>query len=112
MEDFETGDFTQFDWMHDGTQYWAVSGENPFAGDFSAKSGNISDESSSVLEIELDMMSAGDLHFFNKVSSELDFDFLRFYIDDAKIGEWSGESGWDSAIIHRRSWYTHAQVGL
>jgi hypothetical protein len=37
---------------------------------------------------------AGTVSFARKVSSEREYDFLRFYIDGVKRGEWSGEEDW------------------
>ena len=41
--------------------------------------------------------SAGNLSFWYKVSSESNYDFLRFYVDGVKQGEWSGSAGWAEA---------------
>ncbi len=36
----------------------------------------------------------GDVAFYRKVSSESGSDYLKFYIDRVKQGEWSGEQDW------------------
>ena len=95
IEDFETGDFSKYDWTLGGNQNWFVNVENPYAGNFSAQSGSIGDDETSDLEIEINVMSEGNIYFWDKVSSENNFDFLRFYVDDVKLGEWSGETGWE-----------------
>jgi len=93
MEDFETGDFTAFDWVN-GNNPWVVTSNDPFDGAYSAKSGNIGDNQSSELMITLETMGEGDITFQRKVSSETDYDFLKFYIDDNLFEEWSGEKDW------------------
>ena len=110
MEDFETGDFSRFEWQHGGNQPWMVSGADPFAGDFSAKSGAIGDEQTSELIIELEVLSSDNLTYWRKVSSEADYDYLRFYIDGTMAGEWAGEYDWDgetysiSSGVHLLKW--------
>ena len=95
MEDFETGDFSRFEWQNGGQLAWTVDSSNPFAGAFSAKSGAISDLNKSELFIELEVITSDDISFWRKVSSEADYDFLRFYVDGSLIREWSGELDWE-----------------
>jgi len=40
------------------------------------------------------VLSDDSISFYRKVSSEQDYDFLQFYIDNTKKQEWSGEAGW------------------
>ena len=89
-EDFETGDFSRHNWQHGGHASWTVVSDVVHEGVYSAKSGDISRNQESTLEITLDV-SASKIRFYRKVSSEADYDFLRFYIDDVMQGEWSGE---------------------
>jgi len=93
MEDFETGDFTAFEWVN-GNNPWVIVSDDPFDGNFSAKSGNINDNQSSDLMITMETMGEGDITFHRKVSSETDYDFLKFFIDGNKYEEWSGEKDW------------------
>ena len=93
MEDFETGDFTAFEWVN-GNNPWVIVSDDPFDGNFSAKSGNINDNQSSDLMITMETMGEGDISFHRKVSSETDYDFLKFFIDGNKYEEWSGEKDW------------------
>jgi len=94
MEDFETGDFTAFEWVN-GNRPWVIISDNPFEGTYSAKSGNITDNQSSELMISLETMGVGEITFTHKVSSEEDWDFFKFYIDGNKLGEWSGTGEWE-----------------
>jgi len=92
-EDFETGDFSIFDWTFSGYASWTVTSEEKNSGTYSAQAGSISDNKSSTLKVELDCIS-GDISFYCKVYSEPDFDYLKFYINGVKQDEWSGEQDW------------------
>jgi hypothetical protein len=95
MEDFETGDFTRFEWQHGGQIAWSIDATIPFAGDFSAKSGAIGNLNKSELIIELELITSDNISFWRKISSEADYDFLRFYVDGSLITDWSGELDWE-----------------
>lgn len=93
-EDFETGDFTKFNWESGGNEDWIIISDNPFEGTFSARSGTIGNSSTSELLITMDVMLDGEISFVKKVSSEEDYDYLRFYIDNDLQDEWAGEEEW------------------
>ncbi|RLD41023.1 MAG: hypothetical protein DRI89_10640 [Bacteroidetes bacterium] len=95
MEDFETGDFTAFEWRSSGQAGWTVTDEWPFEGSYCSKSGYISDLQYTDLFITLTTLGEGELSFCRKVSSEQDWDYLWFYIDDISQGAWSGEKDWE-----------------
>lgn len=94
IEDFESGDMTAFEWLSAGDEAWTMSSEAPYEGDWCVKSGIIDDEETSELKINVMVMQNGPISFYRKVSSEQNYDFLRFYMDDTKLGEWSGELPW------------------
>lgn len=110
MEDFETGDFTSYNWLHSGNMPWVITNNNVYNGDFSSKSGAISDEQSSSLDIEINVMQEGILSFARKVSSEADYDKLKILIDNELLGSWSGVIDWEVMSytiqpgIHTLSW--------
>jgi C1A family cysteine protease len=97
IEDFESGDFSAFDWSFDGQADWTITSQNPYEGTFSAKSGPIGDQQFSEINIELEVTSDDVIGFYYKVSSEATYDFLRFYIDDLLMDEWEGEVSWSMA---------------
>ncbi len=97
VEDWETGDFSQFDWETGGNSNWTISSVNPYEGSYSAKSGDINDNQSSYLSISYNVLANGEISFFKKVSSELNYDFLSFYIDNELQEHWSGEVGWSQS---------------
>jgi hypothetical protein len=39
-------------------------------------------------------LSNDSIYFYRRVSSELDYDFLEFYIDNVLADKWSGEVNW------------------
>jgi RHS repeat-associated protein len=60
----------------------------------SAQSGGIDDSNESCLQTFVESDSAETLKFYWKVSSEEDYDYLQFYIDDTLKDEISGEVDW------------------
>jgi len=110
FEDFETGDFTKNPWTFSGDADWIISTNSPYEGSFSAASADISDNENSSLEISVEFFGAGSISFYKKVSSETNFDFLKFYIDGSVQGEWSGDGSWSnesydvSAGVHNLKW--------
>ncbi|NTW24829.1 MAG: T9SS type A sorting domain-containing protein, partial [Lentimicrobium sp.] len=98
-EDFETGDFTHHAWIHGGNANWTITQTEPFEGLYCARSGQISDNQKSNLSIDYEVMADDSIRFCYKVSSESSYDFLRFYIDNIKVAEWSGESDWARAAF-------------
>ena len=93
-EDWETGDFSKFEWENDPSYPWTVVTENPYEGSYCVKSGAIGDNQSTSLAINLEVHSEGEISFYRKVSSESGFDKLYFYIDGNEKGNWSGEVSW------------------
>ncbi|MBT6994517.1 MAG: hypothetical protein HN952_06130 [Candidatus Cloacimonetes bacterium] len=93
IEDFESGNFSMYEWEFNDAM-WLISNVEAFEGIYSATSGTISDGQSSGLQLTLDVFSNGEISFFVKMSSEADYDFLKFYIDDSEQGSWSGSSNW------------------
>ena len=95
IEDWESGDFSNFEWENGPNNPWTVVTENPYEGSYCVKSGSIGNNATSSLSITLDVHSEGEVRFYRKVSSEEGFDFLYFYIDGNEKGKWSGEVAWD-----------------
>jgi len=93
IEDFETGDFSSYDWSFGGNADWIIDTESPYEGTYCAKSGSISHQETTELSITLDT-GEGDISFWRKVSSENNYDYLEFYIDGAMQDHWAGSQGW------------------
>ncbi|TET34613.1 MAG: hypothetical protein E3J72_13635 [Planctomycetota bacterium] len=94
MEGFEPGELDG--WMTGGWASWSASMSLPFSGDYSALSGSILDSEYTYLKKTYDMgtESGAVVKFQWKVSSEVDCDYLTFYINDVFKEEISGEVGW------------------
>ena len=92
-EDYETGDFSAFPWVHSGNADWAITTVEKHGGTYAAKAGTIAHSQNSTLEVTLDC-EAGNVSFWRKVSSEADYDLLKFYIDGGEEGSWSGMQAW------------------
>lgn len=90
VENWETQSFDLFDWMNTGEIAWTIADNYTVDGDFSARSGEISDNQSSILSLEYELIADGEISFYTQVSSEENHDFLNFYIDDNLVSAWSG----------------------
>ncbi|MFU8844086.1 MAG: T9SS type A sorting domain-containing protein, partial [Bacteroidales bacterium] len=110
VEDWETGDMGQFAWQTGGNGNWAVSTQNPFEGSYCVKSGAIGHNQNTWLSLEYEVFANDEISFMYKVSSENNYDFLKFYINNNLQGSWSGEQGWAEAVypvtpgIHTFKW--------
>lgn len=94
QETFETGDLSSFEWINDLNYPWIVVTENPYEGTYCLKSGTISHNQQSVLQIQLTVLADGEISFAKKVSSENYYDFLEFLVDGVVVANWSGEEPW------------------
>jgi hypothetical protein len=92
-DDFETNDFSKFPWERRGDGAWHVTSAESHGGLYSAVSGSIGDDETSVLSVVLACVS-GDIAFYRKVSSEPICDLLIFSIDGVEKGRWSGDQDW------------------
>jgi len=97
VEDFELGDFTQFNWQFNDFPWVIIDGDQVYEGEYSAKSAGINDNQTSSMELESTVVADGQISFYYKVSSESGYDFLKFYINDVEQDEWSGEVDWTEA---------------
>jgi hypothetical protein len=94
LETWETGTFETYNWSTGGNLPWFISDVGAYEGAYCLKSGSITHNQTSTLEIELQVVSAGSISFFRKVSSEANYDFLKFYIDGVERGSWDGVVEW------------------
>ncbi|OYT15859.1 MAG: hypothetical protein B7C24_10800 [Bacteroidetes bacterium 4572_77] len=117
VEDWETGGFEQYDWEFAGNADWEIiDGANVYEGVYSAKSGSIGGSQNSSLTLDVNSPATSNVSFYFKVSSESGYDKLKFYIDGAEQGDWSGEVAWGLAEYevspgdHTLTW-TYAKDG-
>lgn len=92
LEDWETGNFSKFNWHSSGDEPWIINTAYPYEGNYDVTSGSIGDNQTSEFWIQYQVMSHDSISFYKKVSSEVDFDKLKFYIDNTLQDEWSGTS--------------------
>lgn len=120
IEDWETGDFNKYDWQQDGDADWEITMEYPYEGYYHAVSGEISDNATSEFKITYEVMAPDSISFMRKVSTEADYDKLKFLIDNNVVEEWSGSSPWKRKVyavqsgIHTFKWVyekDYAQTG-
>jgi subtilisin family serine protease len=93
-EDFESGDFLSYPWEMSGDAGWTIDVVNPYEGTYSAMSGDITHNQESEMSVTLNVTAASDISFWYKVSSEDNYDYLRFYVDGAQVQSWSGQMPW------------------
>ncbi|MDP3114885.1 MAG: chitobiase/beta-hexosaminidase C-terminal domain-containing protein [Candidatus Cloacimonadaceae bacterium] len=96
FEGFESGSFSALPWNNSSANPWSIiTGSNVYAGIYSAKSGAILHNGITSIQISKSC-SSGNITFYRKVSSELSYDYLIFYIDGVEKARWSGEVYWSS----------------
>ena len=93
-DNFETGDFSSFDYTFAGSADWVIVNTGAYEGTYCAKSGYITDNQDSQLVLTIEVLATGEFSFYKKVSSENNYDKLYFLIDGTSMGDWSGESDW------------------
>ncbi len=97
IEDFETGDFTAFDYSFN-PKPWIISNDVVFEGEHAMRSAeNLGNSSASTVEMTYNGAAAGQISFYYRVSSEQGYDKLHFYIDGEEQDNWSGNINWTEA---------------
>jgi len=87
-QDFEGG-LTPF--TTGGAASWAIQTSNVNGGIKAAESGSIGNSQSTYMDYDVIVPTGGaTLSFYYKVSSETNYDKLRFYIDGIEQNNWSG----------------------
>lgn len=75
---------------------WRVASDAASQGAFSLKSGIITHLQNSSVQVTRTARPAGNVVFARRVSSEANWDFLRFYIDGVLKASWSGITPWQA----------------
>ena len=110
MEDFETGDFSKYDWQFDGNGSWEIVAHGVYEGQYCAHTTPMDHNSQAVMSLDYDFACDNVISFYVKTSTETGYDFLNFYVDGERMGRWAGETGWTlvSYMIpqgsHRLTW--------
>lgn len=114
-EDWESGDLSQYQWQTSGNAPWIITSGNPYEGAFAAISGDINDDQTSVLSLEVNVLSEDTISFYKKVSCEEGwgttlYDGLDFSVDGTSLGVWGGEVPWGKEAflllsgVHELTW--------
>jgi hypothetical protein len=96
-ETFESGMISStgaLAWSMPDTIGWKITDDLSYTGVYSICPGFTYDASSNIIELQAEVNQDDSISFVCKVSSEEDYDFLRFYIDGIQMGEWTGETDW------------------
>jgi hypothetical protein len=96
MDDlFPSGGAMPSGWVATSGSYapWTVAADVPYAGWQVLKSGAVGNAAHSGIQVSGSFRD-GFVAFQRKVSSEVNGDYLRLYVDGVVKGEWSGEQDW------------------
>lgn len=94
LESFESGVFDTDYWTNDPVNPWIIESSHHYDGNFCAKSAPIDHDQLSQLTLNFYSTNEGEITFFRRVSTEANYDFLVFYIDEVEQDRWSGDYGW------------------
>jgi hypothetical protein len=96
-EGFETGNLTYLPWITSGNGLWSAKTTTKHGGTYAAEAPvSIVDNQSASLEVTQNC-AAGNITFWYSVSSEANWDYLKFYVDGVQKGQWSGTVSWAQA---------------
>ena len=97
VETFESGNFGAFPWVNDATYPWTIDGTNAHEGSYCMKSGGAGVAyAESTIKVEIDIPEDGLMSFDSKISSENNWDYGYFYIDNSRKGSFSGAGSWEN----------------
>jgi hypothetical protein len=94
FESFETGNFSFMPWVNESPIFWTIVASGGLNNGLSARSGDITHNQTSSLYVQMNVPEPSEISFWLKVSSEKNWDFLRFYINEDEIMKWSGAENW------------------
>jgi len=90
---FEQNQFSH-NWIFEEDADWFITSTTAQEGTYAAQSGDINNSQRSSISISFTSSETGNVSFFKKVSSENNYDYLKFYIDGSLENEWSGDISW------------------
>ncbi|MDP8211473.1 MAG: C25 family cysteine peptidase [Candidatus Stygibacter australis] len=98
VEDFESADFSLFNWQMSGDVNWVIDTEAA-SGNYSARTDLMGVNSYARLSISGFMSEDGVIGFYRKLYANIEIPnnnggVLTFYIDDEEIDSWGGNSDW------------------
>ncbi len=92
-EDFESGTLTAFPWIFDGG-IWTLTTADPYSDIYCIQSPVIGHNASTSMQVSVTTVEDGTISFYCKTSSELNYDYLQFFINNIQQEQWSGETAW------------------
>lgn len=98
-ESFESSNFRVFPWINDNKVPWIINSQNSYDGNLSARSGAISHNSTTVLMMRAVYSSTDTLKFYYRVSSETNYDYFAFKLNDNEVFRASGEIPWEKRAV-------------
>ena len=100
VESFEAN-FDPFVWTYSSppmlSKLWNIVSSESYDGEYCMKSGTIDHNEETAIILTYTSTLPGDIVFYYKTSCELNYDFLKFYIDDNEMDKWSGYCSWTEA---------------
>jgi len=93
-ESFEAASFDVFPWINTSKIPWIINSSSYYDGSVSARSGAIGNSASTSLMIKTYYNYDDSVKFMYKVSSELNYDYFSFRINDKEVLKKSGETDW------------------
>lgn len=97
IEDFEAG-FNSYPWTFTGGN-WSVAAES-YNNSSSSRSATINHNGTTSMNVSMNVPVAGNISFWKKVSSEQNYDYLKFYINGVMKNQWSGTSDTWSQVTY------------
>lgn len=88
QETFENG-LNQFPWIFTNGE-WTPAAGSSYNGSMAAKSPAINHAQTTSMSVTLNSETPGFISFWKKVSSEYNYDWLKFYINGSLKDQWSG----------------------
>ncbi|MCX6243953.1 MAG: T9SS type A sorting domain-containing protein [Bacteroidetes bacterium] len=91
VEDWETGDFSKFAWQFPDVP-WTICDSLPWEKLYCAQSGHLTTTgSTSGLTLQYNVLYDDSISFHRRIRSQPLVDRMKFYIDGAMVGQWTGQ---------------------
>ena len=95
VEDFETGDFSQYPWEVAATYPWTITTNSPYEGLYCMKSGGAGVASvTSTMQVTVNIPNDGIMSYFWKPSCENNYDKGHFFLDGVEKATCTGNGSW------------------
>ncbi len=98
-DDFDDGLFPDDAYGQGNFTGWQIDTTDSYSGQYALRSGTITHNDTSTIHLPIDVPEQTTISFMYKTSSELNYDWLYFFIDGEQMGRWSGFSDWTKATF-------------